>query len=188
MWLNTGFHHQYGATAAIIQQPVIQILVFGCRRAKLCSMPIGWPWQDLFRSANVTVTDMHVITSWERANFTLCVQPNLRSNEKQTQLFYMWKWGRNAPLWSCRTSFFFSPLRGFSLKVFIFKDQVQAQPYVIYLSKKSKRDRLGREIMKDFLWKLLLRKESSIEAWKCCDLPRSVKRSPISQSNHCLSF
>lgn len=107
MWLITGFHHQYGATAAIIQQPVIQILVFGCRRAKLCSMPIGWPWRDLFRSANVTVTDMHVITSWESANFTLCVQPNLRSNEKQTQLFYMWKWGRNAPLWSCRTSFFF---------------------------------------------------------------------------------
>lgn len=47
--------------------------------------------------------------------------------------------------------FFSPPLRGFSLKVFIFKDQVQAQPYVIYLSKKSKRDRLGREIMKDFL-------------------------------------
>lgn len=120
MWLITGFHHQYGATAAIIQQPVIQILVFGCRRAKLCTMPIGWPWRDLFRSANVTVTDMHVITSWERANFTLCVQPNLRSNEKQTQLFYMWKWGRNAPLWSCRTSFFFFPLWGVFLWKFSF--------------------------------------------------------------------
>lgn len=34
---------------------------------------------------------------------------------------------------------FFFPLRSFALKVFIFKDQVQAQPYAIYLSKKKQK-------------------------------------------------
>lgn len=76
MWLIAHLNHQHGATAAVTQQLVIRILVFGWRRAKSCSTPIRWPCRDLFRSAN-PVTDMRVITSGLNANFTICMKGRL---------------------------------------------------------------------------------------------------------------
>lgn len=86
MWLSADFHHQYGADAAVTRQPFIQMLVFGWRRAKSCSMPIEWPWRDLFRSANAG-TDMCVITSWLNANYPVCWAKSLKqwkATERET--------------------------------------------------------------------------------------------------------
>lgn len=136
MWVIAGSHHHSGTTAAVTHRRVIQILVFGWRRAKnRTPCCIGWPWPDLFRSANA-VTETRVITCGLNAKFTIRMRGR-----------------RSAPL--CPTE------RGAgcvvimqninstddfgSLCVFLFLQDENREPRLIYMSSERERHRAETE-------------------------------------------